>query len=259
MIYLLVLLLLASCSKESERTPRGEYIVRLDNEHALIVPPHEKVEPLPYPWQPQEGKMCTITKEYFRCKGSLLNPPNIITKDGKEVMRFYDCSGADKHSLPLQDGKEFIYPILIDLLNHVQTLSHKNVHITSGHRCIAHQAFMDPSPKGSGSKHLIGAEVDFYVKGLEEQPLTVIQMLIDYYKEETKEYKTFSRYEKASDVATPPWMNKEIFIKLFKRSEGRNHDNRHPFPYISIQVRFDRQKNERVVFSPEQAQGLLRK
>lgn len=233
--------------------------MRLDDEHTLSeVPVHKQPQP-PYPWQPQGGEAHTITKEYFRCKGSPLNPPNIITKDGKEVNRFYDCSGKDKHSLPLRDGKEFIYPILIDLLNHVQKASGKKVLITSGHRCIAHQAFIDPTPKGSSSKHQTGAEVAFYVQGLEEQPLKVIELIMDYYKEDAKEYKSFVRYEKASDVATAPWMNKEVFIKLFKRGEGRNFDNRHPYPYISIQVRFDREKNEKVVFSPDLAQGLLRK
>ena len=259
MYLLLLLFIVSSCSSDSERPPKSEYIVRLHNEYSLMVPTQTQNTQIPYPWQPQEGHVRSITKEYFRCKGNSINPPNIVTKDGKEINRFYDCSGADKHSLPLRDGKEFIYPILITLLNHLQKISGKNVIITSGHRCIAHQAFMDPSAKGSGSKHLTGAEVDFYVQGLEEQPMKVIQMIIDYYKDDAKEYKTFQRFEKTTDTTTPPWLNKEIFIKLFKRTEGRNFDNRHPYPYISLQVRFDREKNERVVFSPEQAHGLRRK
>jgi hypothetical protein len=259
-MYLLwLLLLLTGCRQDAERTFRAEYIVREHNEHSLETPPQQQLPQKPYPWKPEGIDVRAITKEYFRCKGTSLNSPNIILKDGKEVNRFYDCSGGDKHSLPLRDGKEFIYPILIDLLNHVQKATGKNVVITSGHRCIAHQAYMDPSPKGSGSKHLTGAEVDFYVQGLEEQPMKVIQILIDYYKDDAKEYKNFQRFEKTTDVTTAPWLNKEVFLKLFKRGEGRNFDNRHPYPYISLQVRFDREKNERVVFSPEQAQGLLRK
>lgn len=259
-MYLLWLLFIVSgCRQDSERTCQGEYIVRLHDEYALAEHPHEQIVQKPYPWQAGIGPIRAITKEYFRCKGNSLNPPNIIVKDGKEINRFYDCSGADKHSLPLRDGKEFIYPILITLLNHIQKVSGKNVIISSGHRCIAHQAFMDPSPKGSASKHLTGAEVDFYVQGLEDQPLKVIQMIMDYYKDDAKEYKVFQRFDKNTDVSTAPWLNKEIFIKLFTRGEGRNFDNRHPYPYISLQVRFDREKNEKVVFSPEQAQGLLRK
>jgi len=256
MYLLLLLLLLTACQQEA---PRGEYIVRLENEHGLIPVAQEPIAPTPYPWQPQGGESRPITKEYFRCKGSPINPPNIIMKDGKEYTRYYDCQGLEKHSLPLRDGKEFVYPVLITLLNHVQKATEKNVVVTSGHRCIAHQAFIDPTPKGSSSKHLIGAEVDFFVQGLEEQPMRVIQLLMDYYKEDEKEYKTFQRFEKTSDVSTPPWLNKEIFIKLYKRTEGRNFDNRHPYPYITIQVRFDREKNERVSFSPDQAHSLLRK
>ena len=77
--------------------------------------------------------------------------------------------------------------------------------------------------------------------------------------DEENDLKTFQRFSKKTNIATPPWYNKEIFIKLFKSNEGRDYDNRHPFPYIAVQVRYDREKNERVVFSPEQAQKLLRK
>ncbi len=261
-MYLLLfslLLVATGCHQDSERTPHGEYIVRLHDEYALQAPTQEEVVQLAYPWQPQSKERRIITKEYFRCKGSSANPPNIIIKDGKEFSRFYDCSGGDKHSLPLRDGKEFIYPILIDLLNHIQKVTKKNVIITSGHRCIAHQTFIDPTPKGYGSKHLTGAEVDFYVQGLEEHPMKIIEILMNYYKDDAKEYKEFQRFEKSSDVSISPWMNKEIFVKLFKITEGRNPDNRHAYPYISLQVRFDREKNERVVFCPQQAQQLLRK
>ena len=32
------------------------------------------------------------------------------------------------------------------------------------------------------------------------------------------------------NVLIPPWYNKEILIKLFKKNEGRDLDNRHPYP-----------------------------
>lgn len=237
---------------------QGEYIVRLHDEYRLENVPLQPAEQPPYPWQ-KDGDTKTITKEYIRCKGSSLNPPNIVLKDGKEVNRFYDCSGANKHSLPLQADKEFIYPILLELLNHVRKKSGKTVIVTSGHRCPAHQAFLDPSPKSQSSKHLIGAEVDFYVQGLEDQPQKVLQIIMEYYKGQPKEFETFERFTKNSDVQTAPWLNKEIFIKLYKSNEGRNFDNRHPYPYISLQVRFDCEKNEKVSFSAELAQKLLRK
>ena len=51
----------------------------------------------------------------------------------------------------------------------------------------------------------------------------------------------------------------KIFIKLFKANEGRNIDNHHPYPYMSIQVRFDYERNVAVNFNWEQAQQFLRK
>jgi len=258
MILVLLLFLACSCRSDVDKTATGEYIVRHHDEYSLHLGPI-KARPAPsYPWQ-KEGNTLGITKEYFRCKGYSLNPPNVVMKDGKEFDRYYDCSGSDKHSLPLRDSKEFIYPILIELLNHIQTTSKKSVIVTSGHRCPAHQAFMDPSPKASCSKHLIGAEVDFYVQGLEDQPQKVVQMIVDFYKGQPKEFATFQRFEKTTDVSTAPWFNKEIFVKIYKSSEGRNYDNHHTYSYITIQVRFDRERNEKVVFSAELSKKLLRK
>ena len=62
-----------------------------------------------YPWEDsQPSNNIRITKEYFRCNGNSANP----LKLGKEPL--YDCGGKQKHSLPLQNNKEFIYPILIE-------------------------------------------------------------------------------------------------------------------------------------------------
>jgi hypothetical protein len=253
-----LLFIVSSCRSDVDKSASGEYIMRHHDEYSMLSPAPSPATQTPYPWQ-KEGVTKGITKEYFRCKGYSLNPPNIVMKDGKEVERFYDCSGADKHSLPLRDGKEFVYPILIELLNHVQNSTKKPLIVTSGHRCMAHQAFMDPSPKASCSKHLIGAEVDFYVQGLEDQPQKVVQLIIDFYKAQPKEFATFQRFDKSTDVTIAPWLNKEVFVKIYKSTEGRNYDNRHTNPYITIQVRFDREKNEKVLFSPELAQKLLRK
>ena len=108
---------------------------------------------------------------------------------------------------------------------------------------------------------MVGAEVDFYVQGMEGQPKKIVDMIFDYYQEryDDKKYTTFARYTKSStNVTTQPWFNREIFIKLFKKNEGRDLDNRHPFPYVSIQVRYDRD-DQRIVYTWEQAfHGYLR-
>ncbi len=255
-----------ACSSSSEnpdaknsrkKNQKGEYVYRQHDEHLFNVPPPEKKHLDPYPWEKElVGKYPKITKEFFRCKGSQLNPPRIVSQNG-ETVRFYDCGGAEKHSLPLRNSKEFIYPILIDLMNYIQTRTAKRLVITCGHRCPDHNTYADPSTEAQQSKHMIGAEVSFYVQGLEDRPELLVKYIQDYYKEKhkgDKEYEEFQRYSKRDvNVATPPWYNKEVFVKLFTKKEGRNFDNRHPYSYISIQVRFDAELNEKVIYSWEKA------
>lgn len=265
-ILLLIAILCASCSSSDEEAEtlrklnqKGEFIFRKHDEHLFTPPLAERITPEPYPWEKGfVGNYPKITKEFFRCKGSHLNPVRIVQQK-EEIARFYDCGGSEKHSLPLRDNKEFIHPILIDLLNNIQAKTNKRVVITSGHRCPEHNTYVDPSPENQFSKHMVGAEVSFYVQGLEERPESIIKIIQEYYLKnpkykDKKEFQEFSRYEKNdTNVSTPPWMNKEIFIKFFKKKEGRNFDNRHPYPYLSIQVRWDELKNEKVIYTWDQA------
>lgn len=269
-LFFIISILLSSCSSEEEdkwlarhQNATGEYIYRNHNEFLFKVEPPVKANSSLYSWAGRSSQK--ITKEYFRCKGCSRNPVHIVQQKGEEV-RFFDCGGPDRHSLPLRDQKEFIYPILIDLLNYIQDKTGKKVIITSGHRCPDHNTYVDSSKENLASKHMIGAEVSFYVQGWENQPEKVIKLLQDYYLEKSKysgfkEYQEFKRYEKdKTNVSTPPWMNKEIFIKLFKKNEGRNFDNRHPYPYISIQVRYDMDTQEKVIYTWEKAnRNFLRK
>lgn len=213
-----------------------------------------------YCWQEQySGKFPRITKEFFRCRGNPLNPPIVQKKEGKDPVYYRDCSGCEHHGLPLREGKEFVYPILPELLNFLQEKTGKRVIITSGHRCREHNAYCDSSAANFGSKHMIGAEVDFYIQGMQKEPEKVIALLQSYYSGKEKELATFQRYDKeAVSIATPPWYNKEIFIKLFRENEGRDSDNAHGFPYISIQVRFDRDLNAKVTFEEAQSRNYLR-
>lgn len=237
----------------------GDYLIRNQNEYFFTPPP-----PLPrtrekYPWENKYvGGFPRISKEFFRCKGNPLNPVVIQERDGKESLYYRDCLSGRRHGLPLKNGEEFIYPCLINLLNYIQEKTEKRVVVTTGHRCPTHNAYCDHSPYNWGSKHMLGAEVDFFIIGMENKPLEIIDLIFSYYKGD-KEYEKFSRYEtKDLNVATPPWYNKEIFIKLYLEGEGRDFDNQHPYPYIGIQVRFDRDEGKRVVFSQEQAQNYLR-
>ena len=263
------LFLLSACSSSDQKQELarsqntvGEYIYRKDNEYLFHPDSPTALARELYPWESHSSRL--ITKDFFRCKGSVLNPAHYIQiKD--ENVRVTDCGGVDKHSLPLKDGKEFIYPILINLLNYIQDKSGQHVVITSGHRCPEHNTYVDPSKDNISSKHMIGAEVSFYLQGSEDKPEKVIELIQQYYLEKPeydkqKEFQEFKRFNGHSNVSTEPWMNKEIFIKLFNKKEGRNFDNRHPYPYISIQVRFDMQTQEKVTYSWEKAnRNFLRK
>jgi hypothetical protein len=266
-LFLAVAILFISC--QNDMTPPKEHIALADilsesSKDFMIFEP-KPGHIAPYPWQDANNCLLRpITIEHFRCRGSSLHSPRIVQEGTKEIERFYDCSGSEKHSLPLEDGVEHIYPILLDLVNEIQKKTNCPVIITSGHRCPAHQAYIDSSPKATGSKHLIGAQVSFYVQGLEAYPEKILQVIFDYYKKSPEylsemRYTQFLRYEKECDVTEAPWYNKEVFIKLYKKHEGRDFDNRHPWPYINIQVRFDRRKNEPITVSYQKANQLLRK
>lgn len=272
--YCFILLLLFGCTKSEKskladikkQNEISEYITRSYNSYFFpITTPISRVRDL-YPWE--EGgneNIQRISKEFFRCRGSLLNVPININADESRPIIYEDCGGSQAHSLPLIHGTENVYPILTELLNYIQVNTKKKVIITCGHRCPLHNKYSDISKNNRTSKHMIGAEVDFYVQGLEDYPSDIIELIFQFYKERkgyagNREYEIFNRYEKDStDVSTMPWFNKEIFVKLYDRYEGRDFDNRHPYPYISIQVRYDRDTKERVVYSWDKAtSGYLR-
>jgi len=194
------------------------------------------------------GRFPRITKEFFRCHGSSLNPVRVKKREGKESLFFRDCSG--NHSLPIVDGEEFIYPILLTLLNFLQEELGERLIITTGHRCPAHNSYCDYTSYNYGSKHMIGAEVDFYIDNMD--PFKVVSCLEKFYGA------PFSRYAKGNlNVRTEPWYNDEVFVKLYLPDEGRDEDNRHSHPYLSIQVRFDRAKKEPVRFDQKRSEHLL--
>lgn len=264
--FLWLIMLCIGCNSEQKESAhlrqqnlKGEYIYRHHNESFFQLDPPLLAEREPYPWESGQGSQYPkITKDFFRCKGSILNPVRMVQKE-KEMQRFYDCGGPQKHSLPLRNQKEFIYPILIDLLNYLQTKTGQRVVITCGHCCPDHNLYLDSSSGNLVSKHLLGAEVDFYIQGWENQPQKIVDLILEYYKETPKykglkEFEEFQRYEKAdTNVSLQPWYNKEIFIKLFRKTEGRDFDNRHPYAYISVQVRYDWDLQEKVNYSWDQA------
>ncbi|MCB1109927.1 MAG: DUF882 domain-containing protein [Chlamydiia bacterium] len=245
LLFLFILSLLAGCSgleKSEKKKVRARNLTvrpvqRQSDEILFPQANHRPKKRAPYPWeQKRVGGHPRITKEFFRCQGNLLNPPIQIHRQ-TDLIYHLDCAGVEGHSLPLKNGQEFIYPILIDLLNHVQENTRKKVVITCGHRCPIHNLYADPSKAATTSKHLIGAEVDFYVEGLELNPQAVIQTLLSYYDTPLKE------------LSPTSWQNREVIITLFHETEGRDFDNTHPYPYISIQVCYDRDTHRPVQYN----------
>jgi hypothetical protein len=232
---------------------KKETIYRLDYEKIFANYEVKEKKREKYPWEEfSHGAFLKINKEYFRCKGSEMNPP-IKMEGGKEEI--VDCGGLDKHGLPFQQNSEFIYPILIDLLNYIQEKSQSLVVVTTGHRCPIHNRYADSSKLGATSKHQLGAEVDFYVEGFEYKPLEIVKWIMDYYQENPNaEYNRFFKCQKNPEgLKQPGWYNKEILLRIHEKTEGRDFDNRHPYPYVTIEVRYDSQKNEPVLFDWDKA------
>lgn len=255
--FLSLTLLLNSCQKK-RRDGRIEaaYIYRKANEHCYVIEPIEHITPPSYSWENRYvGKHFCISKEFFRCKGSSVHP--LIIKE--QVLA--DCNGG--HSLPLREGKEHIYPLLIALLNYIQEKTEKEVVITTGHRCSKHNRYADQSTYNSASMHMIGAEVDFYVVGMEGKGEEIVELIKQYYLEDEEvkgdpDYRVFKRYtNKNVNVRIEPWYNQEIFVKIYQADEGRDFDNQHKHPYLSVQMRYDRHKREKVRFTHEEAERLL--
>ncbi|HLB52786.1 MAG TPA: hypothetical protein VJK48_03655 [Chlamydiales bacterium] len=256
-------LILIQCSRfeESEREKmrqqnrKKEAIFResRDNFYALATPTHTPRSS--YPWE-AHIHLPKITKEFFRCKGSRTHSSLSI---GEGEVPLSDCDGCTSHGLPVIHGKEGVYPLLVDLLNYIQNKTGRRVVVTCGHRCPTHNTYSDPSKENRTSKHQIGAEVDFYVQGMEERPLEIVGLAMQFFQETPPyaqhfENYSFKLYERGdSHTRIKPWMNKELFIKIFSADEGRDGDNRHPYPYISFQVRFDRETKEPVVYNWEKA------
>jgi len=216
--------------------------------------PPIRSEPRPrYPWSERyDSPLLPITSAHFQCRGSSLHPPIFYKSD--ETL--FDCNGTDEHTLPMHEGADLIPHELIEVLNYVQRVANKPLHITAGHRCPKHQRYINPSYKAQFSKHLIGAEVTFYI---EEMPAArLIELIQNFYKnhpllKKDTRYTTFERYTKDdTDVSTLPWYNRELFIKLYKSHEGRDLDNNHKYPYVSIQMRYNR-KGERIRYTHEVA------
>ncbi|MFY7842699.1 MAG: D-Ala-D-Ala carboxypeptidase family metallohydrolase [Rhabdochlamydiaceae bacterium] len=211
---------------------KGDYIYRYHDEYFYTLPNPQKRPRSIYPWEKEkEASLVKINKDFFRCKGFRGNPPRV---DPKTKKIFYDCQGALSHSLPMKNDREFIYPILIDILNAVQKKIGKQVKITSACSCRQHYEYIGGS--NPFSKRLKGAKVDFYVQGIEHHPQKVVEAIDFFYITRSKKLGSdYSLKVLKKDV----WQNPEILLKIKGCKDHRNRDNFHPYPYLTIEVLFD--------------------
>ena len=59
-----------------------------------------------------------------------MNPERIDENDSMNIKVYLDCEGSSKHSLPLIDGKEGVYPVLLDI-------DRKSTRLNSSHTDIS--------------------------------------------------------------------------------------------------------------------------
>src|SRR3989344_2655016 len=89
--------------KIRQRNCKGEYIYRSQSDFFFPIAPPQLALRASYPWE-TEGNLPRITKDFFRCKGSSLNP-FMIDKG--------DCEGGSQHGLSVLNGKEGVVSLLM--------------------------------------------------------------------------------------------------------------------------------------------------
>lgn len=105
--------------------------------------------------------------------------------------------------------------------------------ITSGYRSPRHnqylRAWVASREKGRNtvsatSRHTQGKAVDFYIKGYGHGQLTPIARQLKIW---------------AGKLAKPLRGSLErIWVKIYRKHQGREPDNLHPFPYIHVELRY---------------------
>ena len=115
---------------------------------------------------------------------------------------------------------------MIELLNAIQAETGKEGHVTSGHRCPDHHAYVDPASFNKGAKHMIGAQVSFYVQGAEDHPEAIIALLMEFYKKNPRyrgiaAFEEFKRDDKhEADISTPPWFNRKFSLNYIREEKA---------------------------------------
>ena len=250
-IFILFLLVFASCSSVEESEYKKflrkheitEEITRGHKDRITVLDKiPKKVERIAYPFDKFPRCISPVTKEDFRCKGSLSSVTN-----------------CGSHSLPIENGKEFISSVLLEILNAIQIKLGSKVTVSSGHRCLERE---NNIKEFKVSKHNIGYAVDFYVQGYEYNMEKVMDAIALYYEEQkwlNKKDRSFKGQKVwGGNLRTSPYFNKEVLIQLFCCDEGRSADNSHDHEYIHMEILYDRTLKREVKQSWQKASNIQR-
>jgi hypothetical protein len=170
-----------------------------------------------------QGYWHTLTRDHFRCKGKAAHGP-IALSDGSYL---FDCWGYD-HGLPWIEDREFVEPLLIDLLNGLQRELKSSVVILSGHRCPIHHRYLTQGQGSSTDKHLIAAAVDFRLQGYENTPAESVQAI-------QKIFRSLSEDPKAKLVTTPEgWENYFCDLKWHPAGTAVSLDHPPEYGYFEL-------------------------
>ena len=169
--------------------------------------------------QPQLGCPAPLPASLYatRCTGG------VISLASGEVLR--DCAMGERPAIPM--AKE-----IKRLVEKLRCEVGDTVVVTSGYRSPRHNEFLRAwvavrQPKrntvSSKSRHTRGRAVDFYVKGYDYSRLMTLAAKLKRWAGKLPHSLRGSR--------------ESVWIKVYRKTEGREPDNLHDFPYIHLELR----------------------
>ncbi len=238
-IFNFVLLLLlfnflnSSCSRKNPSITSKTYNIHKNFVPNDFVIPQELPQKKPsYQWEKQHSPLPSFTKYSFRCTG---------TNQEENIPSYKKCLGTLQHGLPLYNGKEYIYPRLIDLLNFLQKENNEKISIIRGHLCPKVFALLDI--KEQNNKYLIGAIVKISSKINWEQNLP---FLIKKFYEKKKEENPLQEINNSNYPII--FTNNEFKFIIYKPLTTN---------IMEIEVLYDKEKDLTINFTIEDAQNYL--
>lgn len=189
-----------------------------------------------------------LTPEHFRCKGSHHNPITKHTIDGKQTY-FQDCDGSHTHSLPIIDGKQTVYPHLIELLNHVQDVTGRQIRVLTGHRCYIHQSYLSSEMKDLTSAYQLGAAADVCFQSSSTGLKEIIHAIMDWYEQTNLPGSTFN-----ANSDSNRWSNRYVQLSYH---ETTDIDTKYKGPHISITLKVDPSTGKKITYSYRKVRNNL--